>query len=114
MNKEILMVVEVVSNEKGIDEDTIFEAIEAALAQATRKRRGEEIDARVSIDRQTGEYDTFRRWLVFADESNELEFPDRELRMLDAVDIDPDAEPGGYVEEPIESVEFGRIAAQTA
>ncbi len=114
MNKEILMVVEVVSNEKGIDEDTIFEAIEAALAQATRKRRGEEIDARVSIDRQTGEYDTFRRWLVFADESNELEFPDRELRMLDAVDIDPDAEPGGYVEEPIDSVEFGRIAAQTA
>jgi len=114
MNKEILMVVEAVSNEKGVDEAVIFEAIELALASATRKRRGEEIDVRVAINRETGEYDTFRQWLVFADESNELEFPDRELRMIDAVDVNPDAEPGGYVEEPIDSVEFGRIAAQTA
>jgi N utilization substance protein A len=113
-SKEILMVVEAVSNEKGVDEDIIFEAIELALASATRKKRGEEIDVRVSIDRETGEYDTFRRWTVFADESDELEFPDRELRMIDAVDVDPNAEPGGFVEEPIESVEFGRIAAQTA
>jgi N utilization substance protein A len=108
------MVVEAVSNEKGVDEAIIFEAIELALASATRKRGGEEIDVRVAIDRETGEYDTFRQWLVFADESDELEFPDRELRMIDAVDVNPDAEPGGYVEEPIESVEFGRIAAQTA
>jgi len=114
MNKEILMVVEAVSNEKGVDEEIIIEAIELALASATRKRRGEEIDVRVSIDRETGEYDTFRRWLVFADDSTELEFPDRELRMLDAVDVNADAEPGGYVEEPIDSVAFGRIAAQTA
>jgi N utilization substance protein A len=114
MNKEILMVVEAVSNEKGVDEGIIFEAIELALASATRKRGGEEIDVRVSIDRETGEYETFRRWLVFADESDELEFPDQELRMIDAVDVTPDADPGGYVEEPIESVEFGRIAAQTA
>ncbi len=108
------MVVEAVSNEKGVDEEVIFEAIELALASATRKRRGEEIDVRVAINRETGEYDTFRQWLVFADESDELEFPDRELRMIDAVDVNPDAEPGGYVEEPIDSVEFGRIAAQTA
>ncbi len=108
------MVVEAVSNEKGVDEEVIFEAIELALASATRKRRGEEIDVRVAINRETGEYDTFRQWLVFADESNELEFPDRELRMIDAVDVNPDAEPGGYVEEPIDSVEFGRIGAQTA
>jgi N utilization substance protein A len=114
MNKEILTVVEVVSNEKGVEKEIIFEAIELALASATRKRQGEEIDARVSIDRETGEYETFRRWKVFADDSDELEFPDYELRMLDAVDIDPEAEPGGYVEEPIESVKFGRIAAQTA
>jgi N utilization substance protein A len=114
MNKEILMVVEAVSNEKGVDEGIIFEAIELALASATRKRGGEEIDVRVAINRETGEYDTFRQWLVFADESTELEFPDRELRMIDAVDVNPDAEPGGYVEEPIDSVEFGRIAAQTA
>jgi N utilization substance protein A len=114
MSKEILMVVDAVSNEKGVDKDIIFEAIEAALASATRKRHGEDIDVRVAIDRQTGDYDTFRRWLVFEDESTELEFPDRELRMIDAVEIDPDAEPGGYVEVPMESVEFGRIAAQTA
>jgi len=114
MSKEILMVVDAVSNEKGVDKEIIFEAIEAALASATRKRHGEDIDVRVAIDRQTGDYDTFRRWLVFEDDSTELEFPDRELRMIDAVEIDPDAEPGGYVEVPMESVEFGRIAAQTA
>ena len=114
MNKEILMVVEVVSNEKGVEEEVIFEAIELALAQATRKRYSDDIDVRVAIDRETGEYETFRRWLVFADESTELEFPERELRMIDALEMDPDVEPGGYVEEPIESVEFGRIGAQTA
>ncbi|MFQ5635288.1 MAG: transcription termination factor NusA, partial [Gammaproteobacteria bacterium] len=113
-SKEILMVVEAVSNEKGVEESIIFEAIEAALASATRKRHGEEIDVRVQIDRETGEYETFRQWLVFEDDSTELEFPERELRMIDAVDVNPDAQPGGYVEEPIESVEFGRIAAQTA
>jgi len=114
MNKDILMVVEAVSNEKGVEKEIIFEAIELALAQATRKRYSEDIDVRVAIDRESGEYDTFRRWLVFEDESTELEFPERELRMIDAVDVNPEAEPGGYVEEPIESVEFGRIGAQTA
>lgn len=112
--KDILNVVEVVSNEKGVAEEIIFEAIEAALASATRRKHGEDIDARVSIDRETGEYESFRQWTVFADESDELEFPERELRMIDAVDINPDAEPGGVVEEPIKSVTFGRIEAQTA
>ena len=114
MSKEILMVVDAVSNEKGVEKDIIFEAIEAALASATRRKHGEDIEVRVAIDRETGEYDTFRRWLVFEDESTELEVPDRELRMIDAVDVDAAAEPGGYVEVPMESVEFGRIAAQTA
>ena len=114
MSKEILMVVDAVSNEKGVEKDIIFEAIEAALASATRRKQGEDIEVRVKIDRETGEYDTFRRWLVFADDSTELETPDRELRMIDAVDVDKDAEPGGYVEVPLPSVEFGRIAAQTA
>ena len=114
MSKEILMVVDAVSNEKGVEKEIIFEAIEAALASATRRKHGEDIDVRVAIDRHTGDYDTFRRWRVFEDESTELEFPDRELRMIDAVDVDEDAEPGGYVEVPMESVEFGRIAAQTA
>jgi transcription termination/antitermination protein NusA len=114
MNKEILLVVDAVSNEKGVDKDVIFEAIEAALASATRKRHGEDIDVRVAIDRNSGEYETFRRWKVFADDSTELEEPSRELRLQDALDIDPNAQPGEYVEEPMESVEFGRIAAQTA
>ena len=114
MNKEILMVVDAVSNEKGVDKEVIFEALEAALASATRKKHGEELDVRVSIDRKTGDYDTFRRWKVFADDSKELEVPERELRLEDAKDLDPKAEPGGYVEQPIESVAFGRIAAQQA
>ena len=114
MNKEILMVADAVSNEKGMDKEIIFEAIEAALASASRKRHGEDIDVRVSIDRHSGEYKTFRRWMVFADESDELEEPVRELRLQDAVDVDTEAQPGEYVEIPLASVEFGRIAAQTA
>ena len=114
MNKEILMVVDAVSNEKGVDKVIIFEALEAALASATRKRYGEGIDVRIAINPKTGDYDTFRRWKVFADDSNELEFPDKELRLEDALDVDSKAVPGGYVEQPLESVAFGRIAAQTA
>jgi N utilization substance protein A len=114
MSKEILMVVDAVSNEKGVEKEVVFEAIEAALASATRRKHGDDIDVRVAIDRQTGDYETFRRWLVFEDDSTELEVPDRELRLMDAVDIDENAEPGGFVEVPMESVEFGRIAAQTA
>jgi N utilization substance protein A len=114
VNKEILMVVDAVSNEKGVDKEVIFEALEAALASATRKKHGEELDVRVQIDRKTGDYDTFRRWKVFADESTELEVPERELRLEDARDIDPKIEPGGFVEQPMESVAFGRIAAQQA
>jgi N utilization substance protein A len=108
------MVVDAVSNEKGVEKEIVFEAIEAALASATRRKHGEDIEVRVAIDRETGDYDTFRRWLVFEDDSTELEVPDRELRLMDAVDIDDSAEPGGFVEVPMESVEFGRIAAQTA
>ena len=113
MNKEILLVVDAVSNEKGVDKNVIFEALEAALASATRKKHGGDIDARVSIDRQTGEYDTFRRWLVQPDDAV-LESPDREIRLMDAVDIKPEIQVGEYIEEPIESVTFGRIGAQTA
>ena len=114
MSKEIMMVVDAVSNEKGVDKEVIFEALEAALASATRKKHGEEWDVRVSINRKTGDYDTFRRWKVFADDSKELEVPDRELRLEDALDVDKKAIVGAYVEEPMESVSFGRIAAQQA
>ncbi|MCS6946366.1 MAG: transcription termination/antitermination protein NusA, partial [Steroidobacteraceae bacterium] len=117
MNKEILMVVDAVSNEKGVDKEIIFEALEAALASATRKKHGEageEWDVRVAINRKTGDYQTFRRWKVFADDSREIQTPARELRLEDARDIDPNAQVGGYVEQPIESIAFGRIAAQQA
>jgi N utilization substance protein A len=114
MNKEILMVVDAVSNEKGVDKEIIFEALEAALGSATRKRHGEGIDVRVAINRKSGDYDTWRRWKVFADDSNELESPDAELRLEDALEINQEAQVGGFVEVPMESVAFGRIAAQTA
>jgi N utilization substance protein A len=114
MSKEIMLVVDAVSNEKGVDKEVIFEALEAALASATRKKHGEEWDVRVAINRKSGEYETFRRWKVLADDSRELEVPDRELRLEDALDVNPKAEIGAFVEEPMESVGFGRIAAQQA
>src|ERR1700681_2938518 len=112
--REIVDAVESVANEKGIDKEIIFDALEAALASATRKRHGEDIEVRVAINRKNGEYDAFRRWKVFADDSRELEFTERELRLEDALDVDPKAEVGGYVEVPITSESFGRIDAQTA
>jgi N utilization substance protein A len=124
-SKEILMVVDAVSNEKGIDKEIIFEAIEIALATATRKRQLGDIDARVAIDRVTGEYETFRRWQVIdeslaaeADEDDEdvlrFEFPGRQYTLQAAQEMDPDLKHGDYIEEPMESVDFGRIGAQTA
>ena len=80
MSKEILMVVDAVSNEKGVDKEIIFEAIEAALASATKKRQFEDIDVRVAIDRETGDYETYRRWLVMDDEDEEFEFPERQSK----------------------------------
>jgi N utilization substance protein A len=113
MSKEILMVVEAVSNEKGVDKEIIFEAVEAALASAAKKRHEEEIEARVSIDRDSGEPSTFRRWLVVADDAV-MEDPAREIRLMDAIEEDPEIQVGDYIEEPMESASFGRIAAQTA
>ena len=115
MNKEILLVVDAVSNEKDVDEEVIFQAIEAALASATRKKHGGDIDVRVEIDRETGDYQTFRRWLVVDDsETQVLENPKAEITLSAARETNPDIQPGDYVEEPMESIEFGRIAAQTA
>lgn len=114
MNKEILMVVDVVSNEKGVDKEVIFGAIEAALASATKKRHGGEIDARVAIDRESGDYETFRRWLVVDDEDENFESPERQVLHARAQQLQPGIEVGDYIEEQIESEEFGRIAAQTA
>lgn len=113
MSKEILLVVESVSNEKGVSEDIIFEAMELALATATKKRYDEEADIRVSIDRVSGDYDTFRRWLVVPDDA-EVEFPGMVYYESEAKEENLPLELGDYHEVPVESVEFGRIAAQTA
>jgi N utilization substance protein A len=114
MNKEILMVADTVSNEKGVEKDIIFQAIEAALATATRKRYTKDIEVRVGIDRESGDYDTFRRWLVMDDEDPEFESPDKQILYSYAIQNHPDIQVGEYVEESIESVAFGRIAAHTA
>jgi N utilization substance protein A len=124
MSKEILLVVDAVSNEKGVSKDVIFGAIEAALASATKKRHEEDIEVRVAIDRETGEHDTFRRWEV-VEENPELgegddeeeggyNFPSRQILLEEALKTNPDIQLGDFIEEPMESVEFGRIGAQTA
>lgn len=112
MSKEILLVVESVSNEKGVPPEVIFEAIEIALATATKKRYDSEVDIRVAIDRKTGEYETFRRWTVVADE--DFEFPGMHLTLDEGQEKDDSLEIGSTWEEQVESVAFGRIAAQTA
>jgi N utilization substance protein A len=112
MSREILYVAEALSNEKGVSRDVIFEAIELALASATRKKHMKDMDVRVDIDRNTGTYDSYRRWTVVSDE--EFESEEREILLEEAQKTDPDIEIGDVIEEPMESVEFGRIAAQTA
>ena len=113
MSKEILLVVDAVANEKGVAADVIFDAMEAALASAAKKRYSEDVAMRVAIDRKTGDYETFRRWEVVADDVV-MESPDRQLRLMDAVDIKPDAQVGDWLEEQVENAEFGRIQAQAA
>ncbi|AJY52472.1 MULTISPECIES: transcription termination factor NusA [Halomonadaceae] len=113
MSKEILMVVDAISNEKGVPRDVIFEAVEAALASASRKRFDkEEANVRVHIDRRTGEYETFRFWTVVEDD--EFETPDYEIKETIAEQRDPPLKLGDVVEKTIENASFGRIAAQTA
>jgi len=110
MSKEILLVVDAIANEKGVEQEVIFQAIEAALATATQKRHDGEIGARVSVDRRTGEYETFRVWEVIEDDA-ELEYPDQQVPLSEAREQDPDIQVGATIEGPLESVEFGRIAA---
>lgn len=113
MSKEILMVADAVSNEKGVSRSVIFEAIESALATATKKLYDdEEIDCRVSVNQNTGEYETFRVWHVVEDDDYEEE--GSQLTLDQAREKDPTLEVGGTWEEKIDNVEFGRIAAQTA
>ncbi|MBW7982779.1 transcription termination factor NusA [Enterobacillus tribolii] len=110
MNKEILAVVEAVSNEKAVPREKIFEALETALATATKKKYEQEIDVRVAIDRKTGDFDTFRRWVIV----EEVTQPTREITLEAAQFEDPALQLGDYVEDQIESVTFDRITTQTA
>ncbi|GAB3382848.1 transcription termination factor NusA [Spongiibacter taiwanensis] len=112
MSKEILLVVEAVSNEKGVSKSIIFEAIEQALATATKKRYDEDSDIRVVIDRVSGNYETFRRWEVMPDE--ELALLGTQFTLEEAHEHDPSLKAGDVYEEQVENVGFGRIAAQTA
>ena len=112
MTKEILLVAEAVSAEKGVGEDIIFGAIESALAMATKKRYDEDADIEVTIDRETGEYETVRRWLVVPDD--ELALLGTQFTTEEAAEKDPNLKPGDMYQEQVENVEFGRIAAQTA
>jgi N utilization substance protein A len=115
MNKEILLVVEAVSNEKGVDRDVIFEAIEAALEAATKRKIDEEMDVKVEIDRKNGDYSTVRRWLVIADDNEEDDDGGiTTITLSEAKKQSPTIHVGEYILEPMESVEFGRIAAQKA
>ena len=113
MSKEILLVVESVSNEKGVPQEVIFEALELALATATKKRYADEVELRVEIDRESGEYDTFRRWRVLGDDE-ESEMAQAELTLQEVADRNLNLAVGEFYEEPVESIEYGRIAAQTA
>ena len=113
MNKEILLVVEAVSNEKGLPREAIFEALESALAIATKKKYESDIEVRVDIDRETGEFETFRRWLVLETDA-EMENPCKEITFEAAVYDNPDIQVGEFIEDEIESVTFDRITTQTA
>ncbi len=112
-NREILLLVDALAREKNVGKEIVFSALESALASATKKRfPNEEIDARVAIDRETGAYDSFRRWTVVPDEEHEE--PSHQLAITDAIERDPSLKLGDVIEEPLEPIEFGRIGAQAA
>ena len=113
MNRELLMLVEAISREKNVDRDVVFGAVEAALAQAAKKLYEGDVDMRVAINRETGDYETFRRWYVVPDEAG-LQLPDQEILQFEAREQIPDIEVGEYIEEPVESVSIGRIGAMAA
>jgi N utilization substance protein A len=112
MNRELLLLVDALAREKNVPKDIVFTALESALASATKKRFPDEVDVRVSIDRETGDYDTFRRWTVVPDEDHEE--PAHQLAITDAAERDPALALGDVIEEPLEPVPFGRIGAQAA
>lgn len=112
MSREILLLVDALAREKNVDRDIVFGALESALASATKKRIHDDADVLVMIDRETGDYESFRRWVVMPDE--EVTNDEAEMGIIDARDVDADIELGDYIEEPLEPIEFGRVGAQAA
>ena len=113
MNRELLMLVEAISREKNVERDVVFGAVESALAQATKKLYSGEVDIRVAIDRDTGVYETFRRWHVVPDEAG-LQLPEQEILLFEAKEQIADIEVDEHIEEAVESVPIGRIGAMAA
>ncbi len=113
MSREILLLVDALAREKNVEREVVFGALENALASAMKKRFKEDADIRVSIDRETGEHEGFRRWLVVPDEAG-LQEPDQQELLSEAQEMVPGIEVDDYIEEPLEPVEFGRIGAQAA
>ncbi len=113
MNRELLMLVEAISREKNVERDVVLGAVEAALAQATKKLYAGEVDIRVAVDRDSGNYETFRRWHVVPDEAG-LQLPEQEILLFEAKEQIPDIEVDEYIEETIESMPIGRIGAMAA
>ena len=113
MSREVLMLVDALAREKNVDKDVVFAALEAALASASKKLFEEDADIRVQIDRESGEHETFRRWKVVPDEAG-LQEPDQEILLFEAREQKPEIQLDEYIEEPVPSIEFGRIGAQAA
>jgi len=113
MNREMLMLVDAISREKNVERDVVFGAVESALAQATKKLYQGDVDIRVAVDRDSGEYETFRRWHVVPDEAG-LQLPDQEILLFEAREEMPDIQVDEHIEEPVDSVPIGRIGAMAA
>ncbi|VTU34627.1 hypothetical protein H4CHR_03451 [Variovorax sp. PBS-H4] len=113
MNREMLMLVDAISREKNVERDVVFGAVESALAQATKKLYPGDVDIRVAVDRDSGDYETFRRWHVVPDEAG-LQLPDQEILLFEAKEEMPDIEVDEYIEESVDSVPIGRIGAMAA
>ena len=112
MSRDLLLLVDALAREKNVDRDIVFAALESALASATKKRINEDADVRVTINRDTGDYESFRRWMVLPDD--EVENDDQQMGLIDAREELPDVQVGDYVEEALEPIDFGRIGAQAA
>jgi len=112
LSKELLLLADVLAREKNVEKEIVLGALELALASAAKKRFNEDVDIRASVDRVSGEFTFFRRWIVVND--RDIELPEREYKLHEAVEIKPDSVVGDYIEEPIEGFEIGRIGAQAA